>query len=330
MKQPIRNDPGDKPSRRRFMQGAGAAAGGALASGLSPSSAEAQTAPGSSPGGRLRELLARSEPARCVNCGDVATGRLVEMHGFEIAMTGGSALSMSKYGLGDFGMATIDDLVEFCSRMADAIQLPIIADGDDGGGNPLNVYRSVRRYERAGAACIMIEDLYGAKHLRGLSEGKILSAEAMIDKIHAATDARQDPNTVIMTRCDIIAAGGTLDQALDRVTRYAQEGGDVIFVPSIPIDQCPRAVEMARRPMISGVPSLQAARDHRVSIAFFGGINILALGAIDRALGEIARDGELGPTGDITLDLSRRMELIRNDSWVELANRYNAQRVDAQ
>lgn len=319
------------PSRRRFIQGAGAAAGGMVAHGLGSSGpAEAQTAPLSSPGGRLRELLARPEPARCVNCGDVATGRLVEMNGFEIAMTGGSALSLSKFGLGDYGMATIDDLVEFCSRMADAVELPIIADGDDGGGNPLNVYRSVRRYERAGAACVMIEDLYGAKHLRGMSEGKILSAEAMVDKIHAATDARQDANTVIMTRCDIIATGGTLEQALERVTEYAQEGGDVIFVPSIPLDQCPRAVEMSRRPIIMGVPSIQAARDNRVSIAFFGGINLLGLGAIDRALGEIARDGQRGPTNEITLEPSRRWELIRNDDVVELAKRYNAQREDAQ
>lgn len=331
MTQPTRNGSGPRPSRRRFIQGAGAAAGGVVASGLGPASAaEVQTPPGSSPGSRLRALLARADPARCVNCGDVATGRLVEMHGFEIAMTGGSALSMSKFGLGDYGMATIDDLIEFCSRMADAIQIPIIADGDDGGGNPLNVYRAIRRYERAGAACVMIEDLYGAKHLRGLSEGKILSEEAMVDKIHAATDARHDANTVIMTRCDIIATGGSVDEALERVTRYAEEGGDVIFVPSIPIEECPRAVEMAQRPMISSVASLQAARDNRVSIAFFGGINILALGAIDRALGEIARDGRLGPTGEMTLDPARRMELIRNDPWVELARRYNAQRPDAQ
>ena len=319
------------PSRRRFLQGTGTAAGGLVANAFGTgNAAEAQTPGAESPGARLRRLLNRPEPSRCVNCGDVATARLVEMHGFEIAMTGGSALSLSKFGLGDHGMATVDDLIDFCSRAADAIQIPIIADGDDGGGNPLNVYRNIQRYERAGAACVMIEDLYGAKHLRGLSEGKILSADAMVDKIHAATDARRDPNTVILTRCDIIATGGTLEAALDRVTRYAQEGGDVIFVPSIPLDQCSRAVELAQRPMISGVPSLQAARDNRISVAFFGGINVLGLGAIDRALEEIAQGGELGGTGEITLDPDRRWELIRNDDMVELAKKYNAQREDAQ
>ncbi|MEE2791430.1 MAG: isocitrate lyase/PEP mutase family protein [Acidobacteriota bacterium] len=318
-------------SRRRFLQGTGMAASGLVAHALGGETAvAAQPSESSSPGSRFRRLLERSEPSRCVNCGDVATARLVEMHGFEIVLTGGSALSLSKFGLGDYGMATIDDLVEFCSRTAEAIQLPIIADADDGGGNPLNVYRSVQRYERAGAACVMIEDLYGAKHLRGLSEGKILSADAMVDKIHAATDARQNSDTVIMTRCDIIAAGGTIEAALERVTRYAQEGGDVIFVPSIPLDQCSRAVAAAQRPMMFGAPSVQAARDNRISIAFFGGINVLALGAVDRALGELAQDGQLGRTAEITLDPNRRWELIRNDEMVELAKQYNAQREDAQ
>ena len=312
MSMPVRSNRPDGPSRRRFIQGTAAAAGGVAAHALGAAGGAAAQAPAaSSPGGRFRELLARSEPSRCVNCGDVASARLVEMHGFEIAMTGGSALSLSKFGLGDYGMITMDDLIEFCTRAADAIDLPIIADADDGGGNPLNVYRAVQRYERAGAACIMIEDLYGAKHLQGLSEGKILAADAMVDKIHAAADARRG-DTVLMTRCDVVA------------------GGDLIFIPQIPLDQCARAVEMAGRPMLASVPSVQAARDNGVGVAFFGGINLVAAGAVDRALGELARDGQVGATGDLALDADRRRALIRNDDMVERAQRYNAQSEDTQ
>ena len=326
-----RSDMTAGPSRRRFIQGTTAAAGGAVAHALgAPVAAAAQAPSGSSPGARLRALLARPEPSRCVNCGDVATARLVEMHGFEIAMTGGSAMSLSQFGLGDYGMGTIDNLIDFCERASDAIDIPIIADADDGGGNPLNVYRTIQRYERAGAACVMIEDLFGAKHLTGYNEGKILGAEAMVDKIHAAADARSNGDLVLMTRCDIVAAGGTVDEALDRVALYAREGGDVIFVPSIPVDQSPRAVEMAGRPMLGSVSSLDDARANRISIAFFGGMNLLALGAVDRALGELARDGQVGPTGEIALDPDRRWELVRNATVVERAKRYNAQREGAQ
>ena len=176
----------------------------------------------------------------------------------------------------------------------------------------------------------MIEDLFGAKHLTGYNEGKILGAEAMVDKIHAAADARSDGDLVLMTRCDIVAAGGTVDEALERVALYAREGGDVIFVPSIPLDQCARAVEMAGRPMLGSVSSLDDARGNRISIAFFGSMNLLALGAVDRALGELARDGQVGATGEIMLDPDRRWELVRNATVVERAKRYNAQREGAQ
>ena len=176
------------------------------------------------------------------------------MHGFEIVMTGGSALSLSKYGIGDFGMITMDDLVEFCGRTADRIAAPIIADADDGGGNPLNVYRTVQRMEKAGAACVMIEDLYGAKHIAGYDEGRILAREAMVDKVRAAVDARRNDDLALLVRSDVVADGGPLEDALERVTSYAEAGGDVIFVPGIPLDQCRRAVEMAGRPILTGAP----------------------------------------------------------------------------
>ena len=324
----------NEPTRRLFLQGAGAATGGLLGHTLAGGVAGAAVQPASaaSPGARFRALLERPEPNRCINCGDVATAKLAAMHGFEIVMTGGSALSLSKYGIGDYGMITMDDLVEFCNRTADAIDVPIIADSDDGGGNPLNVYRTVQRMEKAGAACIMIEDLYGAKHLAGFDEGKIISREAMVDKVHAAVDAKQDVNTVLLVRSDVVADGGPLDEALERVALYAQEGGDVIFVPGIPLDQCPRAVEMAGRPILTGAPSVQDARANGVGILFIGAMGAIAVGAIDGAMAEFARDGRIGEAGAVAGNLSgeRRRQLIGNETMVERARRYNVHREDGQ
>jgi 2-methylisocitrate lyase-like PEP mutase family enzyme len=245
-------------------------------------------------------------------------------------MTGGSALSQSKYGIGDYGMITMDDLVEFCNRTADRVGVPIIADADDGGGNPLNVYRTVQRMEKAGAACIMIEDLYGAKHIAGFDEGKIISREAMVDKVHAAVDARRDPSTVLLVRSDVVADGGSLDEAIERVALYAEEGGDVIFVPGIPLDQCPRAVETAGRPILTGAPSVRAARDNQVSILFIGAMGAIATGAIDRAMTELARDGQIGDAGVGSLGGQRRLELIGNEVTVERARQYNVEREGGQ
>ena len=317
------------PTRRWFLQGAGLAAGGVLGQTFGGGIA-AQTPTDATPGARFRELLRRSEPSRCINCGDVATAKLAALHGFEIVMTGGSALSLSKYGFGDFGMITMDDLVEFCDRTAEAIDVPIIADCDDGGGNPLNVYRTVQRMDKAGAACVMIEDLYGAKHLAGYDEGKIIGREAMVDKVHAAVDARRDPNLALLVRSDVVADGGPLDEALERVALYAREGGDVIFVPGIPLHQCPRAVEMAERPILTGAPSVRDAQENRVSILFVGAMGAIAIGAMDRAMAELARDGRIGDAGDMATGPDRRLQLIENAAAVERATRYNVRREDGQ
>ena len=318
-------------SRRQFIKRTGLVTGGVLTQAVGrPGAASAQTTRPDTPGTRFRRLLDQSEPARCVNCGDVVTARLAEMHGFEIVMTGGSALSLSKYGIGDFGMITIDDLVEFCRRTADRIDVPIIADSDDGGGNPLNVYRTVQRMEKAGAACIMIEDLYGAKHLSGYDEGKILSREAMVDKVRAAVDARRDADTALLVRSDVVADGGPLEDALERVAAYAEAGGDVIFVPGIPLDQCRRAVDLAGRPILTGAASRAAARDAGVGIQFIGAMGGIAVGAMDRALGEIVQDGELGPTAELSMSGDRRRALIETDARIEQARRYDALREDGQ
>ena len=323
--------PAPKPSRRRFIESAGAATGAAFATAaMSGTAAAAQQGGSDSPGARFRRLLGGDSPPRCINCGDVATARLAEMNGFEIVMTGGSALSLSKYGIGDFGMITMDDLVEFCGRTADRIDAPIIADADDGGGNPLNVYRTVQRMEKAGAACVMIEDLYGAKHLAGYDEGRILGREAMVDKVRAAVDARRDDDLALLVRSDVVADGGPLEDALERVTAYAEAGGDVIFVPGIPLDQCRRAVEMAGRPILTGAPSLAAARDAGVGVLFIGAMGAIAAGAIDRAMGELARDGQLGDAASLSLAGSRRLELIGNEATADRAREYNAHREGGQ
>ena len=320
-----------RSSRRQFIESAGLATGVVLTHATMPrSAAGAQPADTASPGARFRRLLQRDTPSRCINCGDVATARLAEMHGFEIVMTGGSALSLSKYGIGDFGMITVDDLVEFCHRTADRVDVPIIADCDDGGGNPLNVYRTVQRMEKAGAACVMIEDLYGAKHIAGHDEGMIVSREAMVDKVRAAVDARRDEDMALLVRSDVVADGGPLDEALERVASYADAGGDVIFVPGIPLDQCRRAVEMAGRPILTGASSVAAARDAGVGILFIGAMGGIAAGAVDRAMGEIAQNGQLGDSAELSLEGSRRLELIGNDETVAQARRYNIPREDGR
>jgi len=224
-------------TRRQFIHGTGLLAGGVLAGPIASAAGEqAARARGAaepaSAGARLRKLIEPGDPVQCPVIHDVISAKLAVDHGFPMVLAGGGAISQDQFGMGDYGMLTITEMIEITARIADSVDVPIIADGDDGGGNPLNVIRAVRMLERAGAACVLIEDLFGAKHLAGLSNGNVLTTAAMVDKIHAAADARRDQAFALLARCD-----APKEEAYDRVAAYAQAGADIIMVGAIPPEE---------------------------------------------------------------------------------------------
>ncbi len=118
---------------------------------------------------RFRQLLATPDVIQCPVIYDVMSAKLSAQLGFPALYAGGQTVSASMYGVGDYGTITISELIEFSARIVDAVDVPVVGDADDGGGGPLNVYRTIRRYERVGVACVMIEDMYGvgAKRVTG-------------------------------------------------------------------------------------------------------------------------------------------------------------------
>jgi 2-methylisocitrate lyase-like PEP mutase family enzyme len=308
-------------SRRQFIHGSSILAGGLLAQPLAHAQPPAPAASGS-PGSRFRKLLEAGDPVQCPVIHDVISAKLAAAHGFQMILAGGSAVSQAQFGMGDFGMLTITEMIELTARLADSIDLPIITDGDDGGGNPLNVARATRMLERAGAACVLIEDLYGAKHLTGLGNGNLLPTEAMVDKIHAATDARRDKAFAILARCD-----APLAEAWDRIAAYAAAGADVIMVGAIPLDQAPRLVGQTRKPLLTtrNAP-LAELKKNKVSIVVYSGpVLNAAVAAMDRVLRDIKTTGgvsgaEPGGTRELMPKLTDR------DAAIAAARKYNALR----
>jgi methylisocitrate lyase len=292
-----------------------------LARPLAAAAAQPTTTAAATPGARFRRLLDAGEPIQCPVIHDVISAKLSALHGFPMILAGGSAISQAQFGMGDFGMLTITEMIELTARLADAVDLPIIADGDDGGGNPLNVARAVRMFERAGAACVLIEDLYGAKHLGSLGNGNLLPADAMVDKIHAAADARRDKAFAILARCDAPQA-----EAWDRVAAYADAGADIIMVGSIPLEETPRVVERTKKPLLTtrNAPVAELKK-HRVSIAVYSGPLLnAAVGAMDRVLREIKATGVVA--GASTTDRELMPKLTDREASVAAARKYNALR----
>jgi 2-methylisocitrate lyase-like PEP mutase family enzyme len=195
-------------------------------------SINAQSSIAQSAGTKLRALLA--EPGIVIAPGvyDGFSLRLVEQAGFKTANITGAGLSESNLGWPDVGIMGYTENVRASGALAAISSIPLSADGDTGYGNALNVYFTIQGFERAGLACLMIEDQVSPKRC-GHMEGKsVISAEEGVEKIRAAVEARRDPGFVIKARTDATAIHG-LEEAIRRLNLYAEAGADLLFADAL-------------------------------------------------------------------------------------------------
>ena len=179
--------------------------------------------------GRLREMLARPEPLLAPGAYDSLSARLIEQAGFEVVYMTGFGTSASLLGRPDVGLLSFGEMVDNARRIAHAVDVPVIADADDGYGSPINVIRTVQEYEAAGVAAIHIEDQVAPKKCGHMQDKHVVEAEEMVQKVHAAVEARHSDDFLIIARTDARAVEG-LDRALERARRYREAGADVLFV----------------------------------------------------------------------------------------------------
>jgi carboxyvinyl-carboxyphosphonate phosphorylmutase len=192
----------------------------------------------------LRELLAGPEPVLAPGAYDALSARLIERAGFPAVYMTGFGASASLLGRPDVGLLSFDEMAGHARRLAQAVSVPLIADADDGYGNPLNVMRTVREYAAAGVAALHIEDQVAPKRC-GHMEGKdVIETAEMVEKVRAAVEARGDGELLIIARTDARAVEG-LDAALERARRYREAGADALFVEAPETEQEIEAVAAA-------------------------------------------------------------------------------------
>ena len=179
---------------------------------------------------------------------DAMTARLIEEAGFKAIYATGAGISNAQLGWADVGLTTVTEIAEIVSRMSDVSTIPIVVDGDTGFGNAINVIRTVKQLERAGAAAIQLEDQVSPKKCGHFSGKQIISKEEMVNKIKAALDARIDNNLAIIARTDALAMNG-IDDALERANAYKEAGADVLFV------EAPTTLEQLKQ-ITAGVPDI--------------------------------------------------------------------------
>ena len=160
---------------------------------------------------------------------DALSGLLAQQAGAEAVYLSGASISYTRLGRSDVGLMSISEVGDTLAMLCDRIDIPVIVDADNGYGNALNVQRTVRMFERAGAAVIQLEDQSYPKRCGHLSGKSLISSPVMAGKIRAALDARNSDETLIMARTDAIAVEG-FEAALERAELYVEAGADVLFV----------------------------------------------------------------------------------------------------
>ena len=163
---------------------------------------------------------------------DAFSALLAEQADFEALYLSGASVAYSALGRSDIGLTTATEVAQVLSRITDRVNLPVIVDADTGFGNALNTQRTVRDFERAGAAMIQIEDQTFPKRCGHLDGKGVIPVREMEGKLHAALDARNSDQTLIMARTDALAVEG-LELALERAEKYLACGVDALFIEAI-------------------------------------------------------------------------------------------------
>jgi 2-methylisocitrate lyase-like PEP mutase family enzyme len=249
----------------------------------------------------LRARLNRKPIVVAPGVYDAFTALVATQAGFAALYVSGAAIAYTRLGRPDIGLTSMSEVAETITLIRDRVGAHLIVDADTGYGSALNVVRTVRTFERAGASAIQLEDQDFPKRCGHLDGKGLIAADEMVGKLKAALDTRASPDTLIIARTDAVAVEG-FDRAIERANRYREAGADMLFVEAPKTRQ-----ELARVvAALPGVPLLanmvEGGKTPPVPAAALGALGfalVIFPGGIVRALGRMAADyyGSLAANG---------------------------------
>ena len=241
----------------------------------------------------LRARLASRKIILAPGVFDPLTASIAADAGFEALYLSGAAIAYTRLGRPDIGLVTMSEVADVLAHIRERVDTPLVVDADTGYGNALNVERTMRVFERAGAAAIQLEDQSLPKRCGHLADKSLISAQEMVGKIKAAVDSRLNPQTLIIARTDAVAVEG-LAAATDRAALYAEAGADMLFIEA-PQDSAQLALVgrtgEGRIPLMANMveggrtPVLSASELEALGFAL-----VIFPGGIVRALARAAQD----------------------------------------
>ena len=265
---------------------------------------------------------------------DALTALVATQAGFETLYVSGAAIAYTKLGRPDIGLVSMSEVAETVTLIRDRVSAHLIVDADTGYGNAINVTRTVRTFERAGATAIQLEDQDFPKRCGHLDGKALIPADEMIGKLKAALDTRRSPDTLVIARTDAVAVEG-FDRAIERALLYQEAGADMLFVEAPKTREelvrvtkaLPDVPLMAN--MVEGgkTPPLPAAQLEAIGFAL-----VIFPGGIVRALAHhaagyyasLAASGTTEPFRNQMLDFDGLNRVIGTPEMIALGKRYES------
>jgi 2-methylisocitrate lyase-like PEP mutase family enzyme len=244
---------------------------------------------------RLRDLLAGPEMIVAPFVFDCLQAKLAAAAGFDAVYMTGFGTAAAR-GYPDLGLLTMSEMVSNARAISRSVNVPVICDADTGYGNALNVWRTVREYEDAGAAALHIEDQVFPKRCGFMAGKQVVALDAMVPKVRAACDARRDRDLVIIARTDALQVNGW-DDVVRRARAYREAGADLVFVDGIKtLEDLKRYAEkLGDLPLIynGDLLSIDELRKYPFKITIHIGTMLAIFDAIRSAMTELKRSGKL-------------------------------------
>jgi 2-methylisocitrate lyase-like PEP mutase family enzyme len=283
----------------------------------------------------LRVRLSRPPILIAPGVYDPLTALIAEQAGFESLYVSGAAIAYTRLGRPDIGLVSMNEVVETVALIRDRVGAHLVVDADTGYGNAINVGRTVRLMERAGANAIQIEDQDFPKRCGHLDDKTLVSAQEMVGKIKAAADARESIDTLIIARTDAVAVEG-FDQAIARAALYREAGADMLFI------EAPRqrgelgrigalmgkSLPLMANMVEGGKTPMMAASDLETLgfsfVIFPGGIVRALAKAAEQFYGSLKSNGSTEPFRTRMFDFDALNRLIGTPEMLELGKRYAA------
>lgn len=289
----------------------------------------------------LRERLRHGDIVVAPGIYDGLSALVAAQAGFEALYLSGASIAYTRFGRSDIGLVSMTEVADTLGAICERVDNPVIVDADTGFGNALNVQRTVKLFERNGAAAIQLEDQATPKRCGHLDGKTLVSAGEMVGKIKAALDARQSDDTLIVARTDAIAVEG-FSAAMDRAGRYMEAGCDILFV------EAPQSVEEMRSitsrfgnrvPLVANMveggktPLLSSGElsgiGYRLAI-FPGGLTRALAHCMTAYFASLKQHGTTTPFRDRMLDFTALNALIGTPELLERGRSYDASHFEDQ